>query len=317
MLGGVVRIAAAWALNVYTRCSGAQAGLALCYHRVADAGGDPERELTAAIATRDFRCHMSRLRRRYRVVPASQLRAAAAARSRWQRLPVAVTFDDDMPSHVKLSAPILRELGMPATVFLTGAGLGDGRPFWWESLERAWNRGLVDGPLLVRWGLPPAGPSLREVARHVQAMPPGARAAVAAELLARVGADHARPLSAGDMRALVRAGLEVGFHTRDHHDMTCLTDDELAAGMRDGRRELAAVVGPVTIIAYPHGRADARVAAAAEGAGYAAGFVADGAAITPASDPHLLGRRYPARGGRGRFELDVARTLAAPARRRA
>jgi len=79
--------------------------------------------------------------------------------------------------------------------------------------------------------------------------------------------------------------------------------------MSAGRPELERIAGPLSTISYPHGRADGRVAAASRAAGFHFGFVADGSPVMPGEDPHLLGRRYPARGTRGQFALDVARTL--------
>ena len=98
-------------------------------------------------------------------------------------------------------------------------------------------------------------------------------------------------LTRSQVRALARAGFEIGFHTRDHRPLPELADDELVLALDEGRAALEAAAGrPLTTIAYPHGRADERVAAAARAAGYTDGFAGPGRSITARSDRLLLGR---------------------------
>ena len=111
------------------------------------------REISAAVSLHNFERQLRHLRRRYRVVPASCLAEAAAARTRGRRVPVAITFDDDLPSHLSHAAPALRRARLSATFFLSGAGLNGPFSFWWQLLQRAWDRGLVDAPLLHAWGI--------------------------------------------------------------------------------------------------------------------------------------------------------------------
>ena len=74
------------------------------------------------------------------------LPAAARARRPGEPVPVALTFDDDLPSHREHAAPVLARHGAPATAFLCGA---DG-PFWWQLLQRA----IDDRAVAADW--PPA-----------------------------------------------------------------------------------------------------------------------------------------------------------------
>jgi peptidoglycan/xylan/chitin deacetylase (PgdA/CDA1 family) len=306
----MIRSTIAWALRLRARWSGARVGLVLCYHRIAEHEGDPAREISAAVSVLDFERHLRHLRRRYRVLPASRLSEAAANRARGRRLPVAVSFDDDLPSHLSIAAPALKRARLPATFFLTGAGLSGPFSLWWQLLQRAWDGHLVDAALLEAWGIRGRDVSIRQVARRIQDMSPAERDAATASLRAAVGGDAPDDtLSNGGVDALAAAGFEIGFHTKRHDDLVSLADEELHLAMSAGRTELERIAGPLSTISYPHGRADGRVAAAARSAGFRFGFVADGSAVASGDDPHLLGRRYPARGTRGQFALDVARTL--------
>ena len=80
-------------------------------------------------------------------------------------------------------------------------------------------------------------------------------------------------MTAEDIRAMVRAGMTIGFHTLHHPVLSTLAEGPLESALTEGRRELAAAAGaPVDLLAYPHGRATAAVADAAERAAFTAAF---------------------------------------------
>jgi peptidoglycan/xylan/chitin deacetylase (PgdA/CDA1 family) len=286
------------------RRSGARAGVAIVYHRVGDPPGDRARELVPALGSRLFADHVRYLSDRYRVVPASQLLEAASERTAGERFPVAITFDDDLRSHVETAAPILMEAGVRATFFLTGACLRRPHRFWWERLQEAWNRGLDLRPLAIR----SSAADIHELGRAIEALPVPRRDEVHAALGRLVGPDPGDAgLRAEDIKALVADGFEVGFHTRRHDPLPGLSDAELDTAMAEGRAQLEdAVGGKLTTIAYPHGRADGRVAIAARAAGFLIGFTGAPGAVTLASDPLLLCRVSPSYASVGELAFDVA-----------
>ena len=77
----------------------------------------------------------------------------------------------------------------------------------------------------------------------------------------------------GTLRELSERGVEIGSHTLSHPHLTKLTDAELARELRQSRERVEAELrGVCRYLAYPYGEYDARVAAAAEAAGYEAAF---------------------------------------------
>jgi peptidoglycan/xylan/chitin deacetylase (PgdA/CDA1 family) len=107
-------------------------GIVLLYHRVTTLTTDPQ---LLAVTPERFRQHMEVLRSRYAPMPLEEL----ARRSRQGRAPrraVAVTFDDGYADNLHEAEPILRELGIPATVFVATGHVGTDREFWWDELER-------------------------------------------------------------------------------------------------------------------------------------------------------------------------------------
>ena len=148
------------------RFSGRRAGVAIVYHRVGDPQGDPERELVPALGTGLFEQQLRHLKARYRIVPASELLAAAHSRRRGQRFPASITFDDDLPSHRRTAAPILMRTGVPAAFFACGASLDRPFAFWWERLQAVADRRL--DPAVQ-------ADTIHAVALGIQSMPPERR----------------------------------------------------------------------------------------------------------------------------------------------
>ena len=65
---------------------------------------------------------------------------------------------------------------------------------------------------------------------------------------------------------LVKDGAKLGWHTWSHRDLTTLSDEDV-------RKELTPPF-PMTRVAYPHGKADARIAAIAAELGFTEGYCA-------------------------------------------
>jgi len=315
----VARLARASLHRWRARLSSRRIGLALFYHQIAENGGDPLLEILPPRAVTTLESHVHHLRRHYRLVAPSELLAAVQSRRRGQRIPVALTFDDDLPSHVSHTAPLLRRLGAPAAFFLCGASLHGPWRFWWEDLQAA----LASGVLRAD-GLPGAGEDLvasalagehrapKRLAMAIEELPASRRADVASLLRSIAGeAPSEAGLRAHQARLLADSGFEIGFHTLRHDRLPPLNDDELRAALRDGRAELEAATNhALTAVSYPHGLGDRRVADAAREAGFELGFTGEGRAVTAEDDPLLLPRIGPIADTNDAFALEIGRFAA-------
>lgn len=310
-LGASWRRSRAAALRWRLRASPARVAGALVYHRTHPTPPSGE-QIVPGITAAALERHLRHLRRAYELVPASQLHRAMLARRRGRPIPIAVTFDDDLASHFEVAAPLLRRLACPATFFLTGAGLDEAHGFWWQRLQWAANRGLDPRPALRAASLR-AGTEQRlaDLAAEVEQAPAAVRAAVADALSQLIGEDPpAYRLTRSQVRELARAGFEIGFHTRDHRPLPELADDDLARALDYGRAALEEAAGRrLSVVAYPHGRADERVAEAARIAGYTDGFGGPDRSITARADRLLLGRTELLLEDPSAFELALATEL--------
>jgi peptidoglycan/xylan/chitin deacetylase (PgdA/CDA1 family) len=283
------------------RRSARGAGIALVYHRIDARSGNRDFELAPALGRDTFRAELEYLQRRYAVVSPSALPSATTARRRGDRVPVAITFDDDTHSHIDEALPALASNGIVAAFFVAGWSLhADGRP-WWELLQLAVDHGRLE-PELAEPG------ALKRYGREVEELPADERRSLERRL---ADLTDDLPLDEGLDRtelAVLAAHHEVGFHTRAHDRLSRLDDDHLARALTDGRDTLAEAIGrPIESIAYPHGDADHRVAGAVRAAGYTLGFAGRNRALTAADDRLLLPRLDPSHASLGMFALTLAR----------
>jgi peptidoglycan/xylan/chitin deacetylase (PgdA/CDA1 family) len=312
------RHARAFVIRWSARLAARPRGVVLLYHGLADVAGNPSSEILPARAIATLEAHVRHLRRHYRLVPPSELLEATRSRRRGRRIPVALTFDDDLRSHVSHAAPLLRRLDVPAAFFLCGASLARPWRFWWEDLQA-----VLDSAALVPDALPgirreTVGAALagekraaKRLASEIEQLTAAARANVATVL--RTVAGEVGPqagLRGWEARVLADSGFEIGFHTRRHDGLPELGDEQLEAAFADGRAELETAVGrALTAVSYPHGRADERVAAAARSAGFRWGFAGGERAVAADDDPLLLPRVSAIADSSGAFAVEVARLI--------
>ena len=272
------------------------------YHRILQAP-DPLLENEPDVAT--FREHMKMLADCFRVLP---MHEALAALQRGQLPPraVCITFDDGYRSIHDLALPVLREFGLPATVFVTSGYV--------DSDENMWNDRIVDavraasGVLDLRpsgSGLHPVDSvgarcaAVRLLTTRAKYLPPPERMALVEELEKLVGAPaRALMLTSAMVRALDASGIEIGAHTVSHPILTSLPDDDARAEIVGSKEALEAILGrPVRYFAYPNGKAgldfDARHIAMVREAGFAAAFSTALGAVTAAQDVYTLPRSRP------------------------
>jgi len=300
-----VRLVLARRLETRARRSPAVAGAALVIHAVGAAPSDPDSEIDPTMPEQHLDALVGYLRRRYTLVRAAELPAAAHEREAGAPLPIALTFDDDIVSHRERVAPILARHGVVATAFLCGARA----PFWWQLLQLALDKRAIEptalapvDPALVAAALERRPAAARHLANAIEDLEPRQRDAVT-DVLRRLVTTPPAILDERGAADLADAGWELGFHTRRHDVLPRLDDAALRAALTDGRPAAAHT------LAYPHGKAGPREAGAARDAGYVAAYTGRAEVFARDTDPHLIGRLQPGNSALGQFVLDLARAL--------
>lgn len=260
----------------------------LAYHRVFDIGPeedfpyDPEL-VSASVA--DFNWQMEMLRRHFRPLHLGEaLRCLDENRPLPPRA-VAVTFDDGHRDNYTNAFPVLRRVGVPATIFLSTGYMDQEETFWFDELafrlHRTPRRELGLRTLGLRLALGNAAQRRRatqDVLARLKAVPNTERLAALRELAAESGVDgtgsdaRSRPLTWQQVREMQDGGVEFGSHTVSHPILSRLRDDELRAELSSSKQELERRLGrQVECLAYPVGGEtayDERVVNVARECGY-------------------------------------------------
>jgi peptidoglycan/xylan/chitin deacetylase (PgdA/CDA1 family) len=209
------------------------------------------------------------VRRHFHVLPLEE----ALERLRDGTLPnraAALTFDDGTRNLLSNAAPVLRDLGLPAAVFVATGPMGTGDALWPDRLWHAFAATKVPDIDLTAVGLGKC--SLRSAADRVQTrkaviqlfkrLPDEERMAQVESLVAALGEDfdiYGGPfqlLSWDEARALASDGLVTIYpHTVTHPILSRCSDEKVEYEISESCRavELNAGRAP-TIFAYPNGR---------------------------------------------------------------
>jgi peptidoglycan/xylan/chitin deacetylase (PgdA/CDA1 family) len=204
--------------------------------------------------------------------------------------PVMVTFDDGYRSCHDVALPILRQVGVPATFFISTSFISERRLYWWERIALLLT-GAKRKASAIRYPRPLELDLRDPMLRHrLTGLVKTERSLdlerFLEELAAALGVDWAPELEvryADDMimswdqvRALAAAGMGVESHTRRHRVLQTLAQAELEDELTGSRQDLEAQLGrPVRVIAYPVGRRIAEesyIRRALAAAGYRAGL---------------------------------------------
>lgn len=233
----------------------------LIYHRVL---AEKDVLFPAEIDVPRFEQHLRWLKANFTLLPL----ADAIVHLRNGTLPAraaCITFDDGYADNATIALPLLQRYQAPATVFVATGFLNGGR---------MWNDTVID---LVRKAperidLTAAGfgrysltgtverqAAIRDLIDALKYLPMAERQAKVDELTALVPVRLRTDLMMTDeqVRALHRAGVEIGAHTVNHPIIARLPDADARAEIAKGKAVLEAMIdAPVRTFAYPNGKPD-------------------------------------------------------------
>lgn len=125
---GLAKLADAYAFR--------NSALILAYHRVVDPHELPFLPEAGMYVTKQaFQLQMEYLTKSFRVVPLSDIVESILHGEALPAKTCAITFDDGWGDNFLHAFPILKRLGIPATIFLCTGFIGNNRPFWSEEIN--------------------------------------------------------------------------------------------------------------------------------------------------------------------------------------
>lgn len=289
--------------SIAPRASGRGRLVIVNYHRILDA---PDSLLESEPNVATFRWQMELLAKCFNVMPLHEALALLHS-GRMPARAVCITFDDGYRSTHDLALPVLREFGLPATVFVTTGYLGEGS-MWNDRILEAVRRVSGDAIDLrdKGWGLHPVRTlaerkdTIERLTEMAKYLPPSERQALTLKLEALAGCDDgpALMLTTDMVRTMSREGITIGAHTVSHPILTSLEDERARFEIEESKRQLEAITGePVRFFAYPNGKAgmdfDERHVAMAREAGFDAAFTTAVGAATSGDDQFRIPRSRP------------------------
>ena len=267
----------------------------LMYHRIAEPAVDP---WGLSVSPANFRSQLATLKRTR--TPLSM--NAFAERLATGSLPanaIALTFDDGYLDNLQQAKPLLDELGVPATVFVTTGWIGSDKLFWWDELTRLILLSrepfgasvTIDGEIFAfdigtaddweprqTWRSWDPPRSERETLYHtlwtkLQRLDEAERERIVSDLGAQLGrapvTSADRTVTREELARLPSAMVGVGVHAVTHQPLTSMTPEKRKREVTDSRALCEEIVGtPMTGFAYPHGDFNAETRDIVEAAGF-------------------------------------------------
>ncbi|MBI4421623.1 MAG: polysaccharide deacetylase family protein [Gemmatimonadetes bacterium] len=276
----------------------------LAYHDVYAGRIDPVHNFDGLRVRIDrFERQMRYLASRYHVVPLDYLLDAPAGPD--GGAVAAITFDDGYETTYQEAVPVLRRIGLPATVFVITEFLVHGRALWWDRLRAMVAATRQTGVVVEIQGrmrrlrlltIDDRKDALRLLAREVQGLPPDRREI----LLGRLSADlevkggelvTGGPLNTAELREMADRGIAVGSHGCSQDSFLHLSREHLLAELTESKRVLESVTGfPVAWLAYPYGEFSREVTQLVREAGYRGALTTMEGLNDGISDPFAIRR---------------------------
>ena len=220
---------------------------------------------------RSFESQIRFLVRHFDIVHLEDLFSAEAGDPRPVGKPrLAITFDDGYANNHDMAFPILRQLGVPATVFLISDLVDSDDTVWFCRLHDAVCKTRLDSIVHDGIHIDLRGRSARAAGSALlqsllKGLPPDALMESCGSVVGRLGSDWQsqiaadspfRMLSTAQVRSMVNSGLvRFGGHTASHAILGLLDDQGVRREIESCIQRTSAISGmPCRTFAYPNGR---------------------------------------------------------------
>lgn len=216
-----------------------------------------------------FREQMVRIRKYFRPMRLTDIVAALDAGEALPPDTVAVTFDDGYDDNYRIAAPILDEVGVPATFFVSTGHIDSGRPYAYDWLvhmiltTRAERLTLPE--LNIDIALPAERASRRRIAGNILLRMKWLDALGQTAMTERLEAEwnmpsakarpiECRPMTWSQAREMEAAGFEFGSHGVHHRMLARLPVEEMEREIRASKATLDRELrNPAILMSYPVG----------------------------------------------------------------
>jgi peptidoglycan/xylan/chitin deacetylase (PgdA/CDA1 family) len=260
--------------------------IALMYHSIPDTAREPFVDPQGAIPAELFEQQLEMLKAHCNVVPLSGAVAYLKGEGRLPERAVVVTFDDGYLDNFEVAAPLMKRLGIPATLFIATGYVDRQEPQWIDELHalfRARRRQVLKVDALpVRFDLSnPRGEKHAYLSISMQLLMQSypKRRRLLDEVRAQLDPQGEMPrltLSWDELRTMQQRypDVELGLHTHDHTELATLPLADALAEVRQSQQRFRDELGSTArFFSYPYGRTSPELTRALPGLGIEAAFI--------------------------------------------
>jgi len=212
----------------------------------------------------------------------------AAAKASDPRLRLLFTFDDGWKDNYTNAFPVMRQRGIPSTIFVCSGLVGRKLPFWPELVAS------------ILGNVQPAvsGAATEALIEELKTYAPAHRTQYIARLYelhtpipGETGYEGDETVSWDEIREMAAAGVRFGCHTQTHQILTAVPAETARREVRESKRAIErALQQPCDLFAYPNGNSSLLTRRMMAEEGFTAAFTTRRAAWTAASDPMAIPR---------------------------
>ncbi len=246
------------------------------FHRVLPA--EDRRWATAdpeyTVSEQFFRDCLRFFRKHYNVIGISDFAKAGERGAPLPPCALLITFDDGWADTLQVAAPLLREAGLPALVFVATDPVESREEIWWQDMLAfaASNGRLGEVARILDWPGPSKNsaavvnnaPDFLDLLSILHELDDAGRTKALSDLADGIP-NQRQMLRSSDFADLQELGLEIASHGASHRPFTALGGPSLTEDLHRSRKVLVDLVDrensvALSAVSVPHGRIDQRVA---------------------------------------------------------
>lgn len=235
----------------------------LLYHHI---GTKKDDFLLNRIPTLEFERQMRYLKDSYEIISLKKLHDYLIEKKSLPRRVAVVTFDDGYKDNYTEAFPILKEYGIPATIFLTTGHIETNNVFWWNVIGYVLSNtkekkielgefGTIESPLKDCMYF-----SLRNTYQKFKKISEEKKKKMIELLIQESGVEVPKDLGKGlmlswdNIREMNEQGIEFGAHTITHPILTNVPLDQAKLEIVESKKTIEQKLGEsVTSFCYPNG----------------------------------------------------------------
>ncbi len=198
----------------------------------------------------------------------------------------ALTFDDAYSDFLHVVSPILNQLEIPATFFITVKALDQAELLWFDKYYSAiagstidqFDLTTIENRIIFLGSIDQKVNSIIELGKMLTNLGPKQRDETVREIVEKIGPGPLKAkslyLSREDLKDLAsKPGVTIGSHTLSHPNLLRLTESELRRELQDSKNILEEITErEVKHLSYPSGLWNERVITVARACGYVSAY---------------------------------------------